>query len=67
MEILTLEEVAKILNLKVSTIRKYCRHGELPCIKIGRSYRVEKKDLENFLLDRKKYTKSKDYKDIWGD
>ncbi len=67
MEILTLDEVAEMLNLRVSTIRKYCREGKIPCIKIGKSYRIDKKDLIKFLNRRKQETKSKLYKDIWED
>lgn len=49
----TCEEVANILNSKVSTVRTYCKEGKIPAIKVGRGYRVSKRDLENWMRLRK--------------
>ena len=43
------EEAAKILNTKTSTVRTYCREGKIPAIKVGRGYRIAKEDLERWI------------------
>lgn len=46
----TCEEVAEYFNVKISTIWTWIRSGKLPCVKIGRQYRIEKEVLENFAV-----------------
>lgn len=46
-------QVATMLQLPLSTINYYCRQGLLPCVKIGRHYRILKQDLEDFLENLK--------------
>lgn len=49
-EYFTVKEAAKILNVKVSTIRKWCREKKIPAIKISRKYyRIPKNDFFNYL------------------
>ncbi len=50
----TVEEAAKILKAKISTVRTYCREGKIPAIKIGRGYRIAKADLAGWLKQQKK-------------
>lgn len=45
-EVLTLEEVAGYLRVHYTTVRRWCREGELPAVKIGRTYRVRRADLD---------------------
>ncbi|MCP4475597.1 MAG: helix-turn-helix domain-containing protein [Gammaproteobacteria bacterium] len=57
-DLLTPEEVAKIMGTKVSTLsvwRSTGRYQNLPFIKVGRLVRYRVEDVENFLNDRKRY------------
>ena len=56
----TVEQVAKILNTKASTVRTYCRDGKIPAIRIGRGYRIAKEDLEKWLRLKKQSSTSLD-------
>lgn len=51
----TCEEVADILNSKVSTVRAYCKAGKIPSIKMGRGYRISQFDLEKWMKSKKGY------------
>ncbi len=48
---LTPKEVSKILRLNLLTVYDYIRSGELPAMKLGRSYRIDQKDLKKFISD----------------
>ncbi len=52
---LTAEEVAELLSVSVDTVRNWCtrKKDTLPAFKIGREWRIEKKDLDKFIQDRK--------------
>lgn len=39
------DEAAARLNVAPATIRKWCRDGKLPCIKLGRLWRIRETDL----------------------
>lgn len=43
------KEYAETHDLPVSTIRRYCRAGEIPCFRIGRRYMFNPKDMDAFL------------------
>lgn len=46
----TPEQVAKILQVKTETVRRYVRSGELKAIKLGGKFiRIDNKDLEAFI------------------
>lgn len=47
-EFYTTAELATRLKVSVQTIVKWCKTGKLKAIKIGRSWRVTKKELQNF-------------------
>lgn len=51
---LTLKEVAERLKLHPNTLRRYARQGELPAVRFGRVWRVEEKDLDEFIKTRKR-------------
>lgn len=53
-ELITVEEVAKILSVSDRTVRRLCASGELPHIYIGSQLRLDKTDLENYLKTNKK-------------
>jgi len=47
-ELLSAEEVGKILKLRKSTVQRWCHEGKLPAVKIGKVYRIRKKDLDDW-------------------
>lgn len=52
-KLLTLNEAAEFLNLKISRIRYEIFHGRLPHFKIGRSIRFDLDDLIKWVKDQK--------------
>lgn len=52
-EFLTTRDIAKLLKLDVATIRRYIQEGKLRAFKLGREFRIRKKDFEEFLEERK--------------
>ena len=52
-EMLTAEEVAKIMKVHISTVRKWVRTKELKKVKIGiRGYRIRRSDLKRFIEEQ---------------
>lgn len=50
MELLTVEEVAKILKIDPATVRAYLRRGDLVGIKLALNiWRIKAKDLTTFI------------------
>ncbi len=47
------KRIAKILDLKTITIRRWIKSGKLIAYKIGKELRVKKSDLDKFLSVRK--------------
>ena len=48
-KLLTIVEVAEILKLKESTIRKKMRDNEIPGYKVGQIWRIKESDLFFFI------------------
>jgi excisionase family DNA binding protein len=48
-ELLGAEDVAGMLGVKETTVYKWCKEGKLPCLKVGKRWRVRREDLEDFL------------------
>ncbi len=46
--------MAGLLGVKESTIWRWCREGRLPCLKVGKRWRVRREALEDFLRDRER-------------
>lgn len=57
-EFLTVEEIANRLRVHEDTVLRWIRAGRLKAYKIGRDYRIEKADYEEFL--RQRYTGNPD-------
>ena len=55
-EILKITELSEYLKIPVSTIYKLIQEGKLPAIKLGKHWRIQKKDIE-FLFDRNHHKK----------
>jgi excisionase family DNA binding protein len=49
----TVEELAAMWELKISTIRAYIRTGQLEAVKFGNTYRVHKDSIQKFIQQRK--------------
>lgn len=52
-EFYTVKEIADILKVNRVTIQRWCKTGEIPAVKIGKSYRIEKKDFERWYHAKK--------------
>ena len=48
-ELLGTEEVAGYLGVGQVTVYRWCREGSLPCVKIGRRWRIRRQALEDFI------------------
>jgi excisionase family DNA binding protein len=48
-DVLTPEEAADLLRVTVDTVRKLLREGKLPGAKVGREWRLLRRDLEAHL------------------
>ena len=48
-DLLSAEDVAGYLGVGQVTVYRWCREGRLPCLKIGKSWRVRRTALEDFL------------------
>jgi excisionase family DNA binding protein len=48
-ELLSAEDVAGYLGVGQVTVYRWCREGRLPCLKIGKHWRVRREVLEDFL------------------
>lgn len=49
-QLLTVQDVAKVLRLNPLTVYGYIRAGKLRAAKFGRYYRVSHSDLQEFIL-----------------
>jgi excisionase family DNA binding protein len=48
-ELLSAEDVAEMIGVKETTVWRWCREGNLPCLKVGKHWRVRREALEAFL------------------
>ncbi len=55
-ELLSAEDVAELMGVKESTIWRWCREGNLPCLKVGKHWRVRREALEDFLKQSERST-----------
>jgi excisionase family DNA binding protein len=46
---LTPQEVSNLLQVSVYTVRRWIKEGELPAYKVGRLWRIDKVDLNEWL------------------
>ena len=42
----TLKEAAAVLRVSEKTLKAWCASGKVPCVKIGRGWRLNRRDLE---------------------
>ncbi len=48
-EFYTAQELANILKVNIMTIYRYIKAGKIKAYKIGKEFRIEKKEFDNFL------------------
>ena len=46
--LLTAEEVAEYFGVSMTTVYRWCREGRIPCLKIGKHWRVRREELVAF-------------------
>src|ERR687884_120165 len=51
MELLGAEDVAGLIGVKETTVYRWCKEGKLPCLKIGKHWRIRRGVLEDFLKE----------------
>ncbi|MGI9061214.1 MAG: helix-turn-helix domain-containing protein [Ktedonobacteraceae bacterium] len=49
---ITVEAIARDLDISEDLVRLWIRQKKLPAVKIGKEYRVKREDYEKFLQDR---------------
>ena len=52
-EFLTVEQVAELLQVHWQTILNYIKNGKLKAIKLGKGYRIERKEIDKFIQNNK--------------
>jgi excisionase family DNA binding protein len=50
-ELLAATDVAGMIGVKETTVYRWCKEGKLPCLKIGKHWRIRRRVLENFLRE----------------
>src|ERR671910_396399 len=48
-ELLAAVDVAELIGVKETTIYRWCKEGKLPCLKVGKHWRIRREALEDFL------------------
>ena len=56
--LLGVTEVAGYLGVGRVTVYRWCREGRLPCIKIGKSWRIRREALDDFLRQSEKHERT---------
>ncbi len=59
-EVLTAEEVAGYLRVHLMTVRRWCREGMLPAVKVGRAYRIKRTELDQWWSERRRRSDARD-------
>jgi excisionase family DNA binding protein len=49
---LTVAEVANLLRVSSMTVYRLINAGELPAVRVGKSYRLREDDVDKYLADR---------------
>ncbi len=50
---LSCKDIAELMGIEISTVRAYCNQGKIPCLKVGRSYRIAAKDFYEWFEEGK--------------
>jgi excisionase family DNA binding protein len=55
-ELLSAGDVAELMGVKETTVWRWCREGSLPCLKVGKHWRLRREALDDFLKQRERST-----------
>ena len=55
MELLAATDVAGMIGVKETTVYKWCKEGKLPCLKVGKHWRIRREALEDFLRESERH------------
>jgi len=55
-KLITVEEVAKYLRVKRSTVYEWAKEGKIPAVKVGRLWRFDREETEAWVKSRKRST-----------
>ena len=50
-DVMDIEQMCQILSVSTKTGYKLIKEGKISCLKIGRSFRIPKINIKNYLLD----------------
>src|SRR5918995_859658 len=50
-ELLAATDVASMIGVKETTVYRWCKEGKLPCLKVGKHWRIRREALEDFLKE----------------
>ncbi|MQB01717.1 MAG: helix-turn-helix domain-containing protein [Actinobacteria bacterium] len=50
--LLTVGEVARIMRVSNMTVYRLIKSGQLAAIRVGKNYRIRRRDVEHYLTDR---------------
>jgi excisionase family DNA binding protein len=50
-DLLTIDDVADMLDVHPNSVRKWCKSGKLHSIRVGRRFRIAPSALDSFLRD----------------
>ena len=56
--LLSAEEVAEYFGGGRTTIYRWCTEGRIPCLKIGKHWRLRREELVHFLKEREKFKRA---------
>ncbi|MDQ3285274.1 MAG: helix-turn-helix domain-containing protein [Actinomycetota bacterium] len=48
-ELLGAADVAAMIRVKETTVYRWCKEGKMPCLKVGKHWRIRREALEDFL------------------
>jgi len=54
MKLLTTKDIAEFLKVKPITVQRMCASGELPALKLGKSYRIDENEFYFWLRKKKR-------------
>ncbi len=50
-ELLAAADVAELIGVKETTVYRWCKQGKMPCLKVGKHWRIRREALEDFLKE----------------
>lgn len=54
MKLLTTKDIAELLKVKPITVQRMCANGDLPALKLGKSYRIDENEFYFWLNKKRK-------------